>query len=91
MSSSHSATIRVTFLLFAQVRLAAGVDRVELSVERTHVQTVRDALHALLRQHPEIEPHVASSRIAVGMDYAKLDQPIQDGDELSIIPPVQGG
>ncbi|MEZ4648412.1 MAG: MoaD/ThiS family protein [Candidatus Eisenbacteria bacterium] len=91
MSSSRSERVEITVLLFAQIRLAAGVDRVDLSVAGPDAPTVKDALAALLEKHPEIEAHLSSSRVAVGMDYASLDHPVRDGDELSLIPPVQGG
>ena len=29
--------------------------------------------------------------VAVNMEYARLDQPVRDGDEVAFFPPVTGG
>lgn len=91
--SSTGTMLNVRVLLFAQVRAAAGTQEIDLTLSSQPgtTPTVGDALGALLARHPEVQPHLASCRVAVGLDYASLTQPLQQGDELSLIPPVQGG
>lgn len=81
--------MRVRVLLFSQLRLAA--QRSSLVLELEEGASVGTAVRELLRQHPALGPLVASCMTAVGLDYASGDQPLVDGDEISLIPPVQGG
>lgn len=37
------------------------------------------------------KPMPANLLAAVNMEYAKLDDPVQDGDEVAFFPPVTGG
>ena len=74
--------------LFASYREAVGSGHVVL--ELPSGATVRDAIALIRQQHP----HLSVSRelvVAKNRDYAGLDDPIGDGDELALIPPVSGG
>ena len=74
--------------LFASYREAVGSGHVLL--ELPSGATVRDAITLIRQQHP----HLSDSRelvVAKNRDYAGLDDPIDDGDELALIPPVSGG
>ncbi len=81
--------MRIRVLLFAQVRMAA--DQSSLDLELPEGTKVADALRTLEEKLPAISPHLSSCRAAVGVDYAHADQTLVEGDELSLIPPVQGG
>jgi molybdopterin synthase catalytic subunit len=51
---------------------------------------VRDAIARIVRDHPLI----AEGRqvvIARNREYVAVDEPLSDGDELALIPPVSGG
>jgi molybdopterin synthase catalytic subunit len=51
---------------------------------------VRDAIAVITRRHPI----VAQGRqvvIAKNREYVKPDEPVSDGDEVALIPPVSGG
>ena len=74
--------------LFASYREAAGVGRMEL--ELPPGATVKDAIFKILKDHPLI----AEGRqivIAKNHDYVTPDEPLADGDEVALIPPVSGG
>lgn len=81
--------MRVEILLWAQMRLAAGTERIEM--ELPGGARLADALDALYRLHPVLAAHRATARAAVGDEYADADVMLHDGDEISLIPPVQGG
>ncbi len=76
--------------LFAILRERAGADSVEL--ELADGATVSDALAALSRL-PAFEGLIGRlpMRLAVNRDYADADSPLDEGDELALIPPVSGG
>lgn len=50
------------------------------------------ALHDQLVAHfPKLGAMKKSTLLAVGVDYQARDHVLQDGDEVSLFPPVQGG
>ena len=50
------------------------------------------ALHdKLMTEFPKLAAMKKSTFIAVGVDYQPRDYVLQDGDEVSLFPPVQGG
>jgi molybdopterin converting factor subunit 1 len=80
--------MRVLVRLFASYREAAGVGRMELELPAG--ATVKDAIFKILKDHPLI----AEGRqvvIAKNHDYVTPDEPLADGDEVALIPPVSGG
>ncbi len=81
--------MRVSFRLWSVMRVAAGTARVE--IEMPSGTPVRDALDILIDRYPELSRHRSSARVAVGTDYVDGDRLLVDGDEVSLIPPVQGG
>lgn len=81
--------MKIRVLLFAQMRSAADASAVQ--VEVPDGATVNAAIDALLECTPALAPHRASCMTAVGVDYVSPTHVLRDGDELSLIPPVQGG
>jgi molybdopterin converting factor subunit 1 len=80
--------VRVLMRLFASYREAAGVGRFEL--ELPPGAKVKDAIAAVVKEHPLI----AEGRqvvIAKNQEYVTPDEPLADGDEVALIPPVSGG
>ena len=74
--------MRVTVRLFAGLRERAGVSRLELE----DVATVDDVWPRLdLGDEPPGLVH------AVNRVYVERGRPLQDGDEVALIPPVSGG
>jgi molybdopterin converting factor small subunit len=50
------------------------------------------ALHdQLMARFPKLGAMKKSTLLAVGVDYQARDHVLQDGDEVSLFPPVQGG
>ncbi len=80
--------MRVLVRLFASYREAAGVGQIDL--ELPPGATVKDAIFKILKDHPLM----AEGRqvvIARNHDYVTPDEPLADGDEVALIPPVSGG
>ena len=50
------------------------------------------ALHLQLIKHfPRLGAMKNSTLLAVGVEYQPRDHPLQEGDEVALFPPVQGG
>jgi len=82
-------TIRVRVRLFALQRELAGTR--ELTLELSAPATIGDAWTALVAVHPVLAPGAASVRFARNGAYAPASEPLVDGDEVAMIPPVSGG
>jgi molybdopterin converting factor small subunit len=53
--------------------------------------TVADLHAQLIARFPKLDTMRKSTLIAVGVDYQPRDYVLQEGDEVSLFPPVQGG
>jgi molybdopterin converting factor small subunit len=53
--------------------------------------TVGELLARIHTRFPKLAPAARSTLVAVGVEYATQDQPLSDGDQVSLFPPVQGG
>ena len=80
-------TIRLR--LFAMQREQAGTREVALDLPGG--ATIEDAWAALVGRFPVLAPGRAAVRFARNGEYSDPSTPLQDGDELAVIPPVSGG
>lgn len=53
--------------------------------------SVDELLERLFRRFPRLAELKKSLRVAVGLDYQGGEHLLKDGDEVSILPPMQGG
>ena len=79
----------VRIRLFAIQRELAGTR--ELTVEVPDPATIEAVWDGVVRIHPNLAPGRPSVRFARNGDYADPSDPVSDGDEVAIIPPVSGG
>jgi molybdopterin converting factor small subunit len=79
--------VRVQF--FAQLRNAAGAS--QLDVDLAEGSTVAALLQNIYAQTPSLRAHDSTTLIGVGVEFVDRDYVIQPGDEIAIMPPVQGG
>lgn len=75
-------TIRL--LAFAQAREVLGFG--EKSIETSGKETLRQLVQ---RVNPGVD--VSGWRVAIDLEYADWEQPIGEGLEVALIPPVSGG
>ena len=74
---------------FAVSREITGCEFEELELA---AQATTDDLWALLlERHPRLAPHRAHSRLALNLQYLNAVTNLNNGDEVSLIPPVNGG
>ncbi len=53
--------------------------------------TLNDLYGRLITKFPKLAAMQKSTLIAVGVNYQPRDYVLQEGDEVSLFPPVQGG
>lgn len=81
--------MRVTIRLFAQMRITAGAP--EIALELPEGATVAQALEAFFSENPSLCPYARSCMVALGVEYTPPERVLREGDEIALIPPVQGG
>lgn len=79
--------VRVQF--FAQLRDLAGAS--ERDVDVAEGSTIRDLLQQIYTQTPSLRVHDKTILIGAGVEFVDRDYKFCDGDEIAIMPPVQGG
>ena len=73
--------------LFASLREQAGWAQRGFSLANGEPPATPASVWRLL----ELGPLPISVRVAVNQHFARLDQPLQNGDELAFLPPISGG
>jgi molybdopterin converting factor subunit 1 len=81
--------MRIHVRLFAMLREQAGWR--ERDLELPDGASIEDAWRVLVAATPEMGRSRESVRFARNRSYAPADEPLADGDELVLIPPVAGG
>ena len=79
--------VRVQF--YAQLRDLVGMREFELDVAEG--STVRDLLDQIYAQQPALRPYDKSMLIGAGVEFVDRNYKLKARDEISIMPPVQGG
>jgi molybdopterin synthase catalytic subunit len=80
--------VSVSVLYFAIAREAAGTDAEILDAAPATVAALRELLSA---RHPALARVLPRCRLAVGQEFAADGDPVPDGSEVAVIPPVSGG
>jgi MoaD family protein len=79
--------VRVQF--YAQLRELIGAH--ELALELPQGATVRELLDEVYAQQPQLRAHHKSILIGVGVQFVGRNYKLNPGEEIAIMPPVQGG
>lgn len=80
----------VTVLYFAAIRDLAGAASESLTLP-VQVRTVGDFVNYLGERRSVLKTALGAVRIARNETFVTLAEPVETGDVLAIIPPVQGG
>jgi sulfur-carrier protein len=81
--------MKVTVCFYSYFKELAGCARTAASVPAG--ATLGDLFENLIERFPKLEAMKKSTLMAVGVDYQKPNYVLQEGDEVSLFPPVQGG
>ena len=79
--------VRVQF--YAQLRDLVGIR--ELDIDVAEGSTIRDLLEQVYAQQPKLRPHDKSILIGAGVEFVDRNYRLKPGEEISVMPPVQGG
>lgn len=83
------ATVTITVKLFAAYQEAYGQPELTLTLPvGTPVSALCDRL---IDQHPSLKQWRELTRFGVNFQFVDPETPLQDGDEVVLIPPVSGG
>jgi len=89
MLAERKAFIRVRVRFFGPAKDLTNLSEVELLLPLG--ASVAEALERVVTTFPNLQEHLSRYRIAVNADYADEHTPLQEGDEVALIPPVSGG
>jgi molybdopterin converting factor small subunit len=81
--------MKVRALFYAQLRDLVGSR--EIDVDLAEGATVRDLLEQIYAQQPKLRSHDKSILIGAGVEFVDRNYKLMPADEISIMPPVQGG
>jgi molybdopterin converting factor small subunit len=81
--------MRVTVCFYSWFKELTGCTRVEETLPAG--STVGVLLEQLTARFPKLADLQRSTLIAVGVDYQTRNYVLNEGDEVSLFPPVQGG
>ena len=80
--------IKIKLKCFSQVKYAMKTDELIFELEDG---TTSYEFEKIVRQRSGDKLEGVTLRIAVNQEYVKDDTELYDGDEIVLIPPVQGG
>lgn len=79
--------VRVRF--FSHLRDLAATGETNLKIEEG--STVEDLLQRLYANRPALKTADKTILVAAGVEFVGREYVVREGDEISIMPPVQGG
>ena len=79
--------VRVQF--YAQLRELIGIH--ELELELPQGATVRELLETIYAQKPGLRAQDTSILVGAGLEFVDRNYQLKPGEEIAIMPPVQGG
>jgi len=81
--------MKVRAQFYAQLRDLVGSR--EIDVDLPEGATVRDLLEQVYAQQPKLRLHDKSIMIGAGVEFVDRNYRLKPGEEISVMPPVQGG
>jgi molybdopterin converting factor small subunit len=81
--------MKVRAQFYAQLRELVGNH--ELEVELPQDATVRELLEKVYGQKPALRGHDKSILVGAGLEFVDRNYKLKPGEEIAIMPPVQGG
>jgi len=83
----NAMKVRVQF--YAQLRDLIGMR--ELEVDLAEGASVRELLDQIYAKQPALRSHGKSILIGAGLEFVDRNHKLKPGEEIAIMPPMQGG
>ena len=83
--------MKLTVLFFSILRDLVGAEQLLVELDGNRSWKVSDLLEHLYGKHPKLRDWDSSILVSADLDYADRNQDLKDGQEIAIMPPVQGG
>jgi MoaD family protein len=81
--------VKIQVQFYAQLRDLVG--RQTLDVDLAEGTIVSELLEQIYAKAPALRSHDKSILVGAGVDFVDRNYKLRPGDEISIMPPVQGG
>jgi MoaD family protein len=81
--------VKIHVQFYAQLRDLAGTEAVDLDL--TNGAAVSDLLENLYAKFPALHTHDKNILVGAGVEFVDRNYKLKPDDEISIMPPVQGG
>ena len=81
--------MKIHVQFYAQLRDLVGTR--ELDIDLAEDATVHDLLEEIYAQQPALRSHDKSILIGAGVEFVDRNYQLKPGEEIAIMPPVQGG
>jgi molybdopterin converting factor small subunit len=81
--------MKVRAQFYAQLRDLVGNS--EMDVDLAEGATVGNLLDQIYAIQPKLRPHDKNILIGAGVEFVDRNYKLKPGDEISIMPPLQGG
>ena len=81
--------MKVHIQFFSRLRDLAGVSEMEIEVADS--SQIADLLETLYVRTPSLRDWDKTILVAAGIEFVQRDYVLKAGDQISIMPPVQGG
>jgi MoaD family protein len=81
--------MKVQVELFSHLRDLAGTSKVDIDL--TEGAVVSDLLERLYKRFPALRARDRTILVGAGVEFVERDYKLKPNDEISVMPPVQGG
>lgn len=81
--------MKVCVQFYAQLRDLIGMR--EFDFKLSQGATVRDLLDEIYARHPALRVHDKTILVGAGVEFVDRNHVLKPGDEIAIMPPLQGG
>lgn len=81
--------MKIDVQFYAQLRDLIGMR--ELEVDLSEGATVSELLEAIYAKQPALRSHDKSILVGAGVEFVDRNHKLKPGEEIAIMPPVQGG